>query len=182
MTKINVNLPIKVVTPRLLIRETFARETSLEIDLLAQDNCDILTSFYELPDDYITSDRRELNRIKNLVSRQVLKTYGVFKKGDSNRLIGQIILDADRLKSPRVGFFIARDSRRKGYAGEAHKYMLSALAKQNPQIKTIWEEVVVGNNASRNLLLRNGFRITGIRKSSSFGLDDKSLCLKRRLN
>jgi RimJ/RimL family protein N-acetyltransferase len=182
MTKLKINLPEKVITPRLLMRETFARETDLEIDLLARDNCDILTSFYEFPDEYITSDRKELSRIKNLVNRQTLKTYGIFKKGNPYKLIGQTILDTDRLKSPRVGFYIAKDARRKGYAAEAHKHMLAAISSQNSKIKTIWEEVVVGNHSSRNLLIKNGFRITGIRQSSSFGLDDKSQCLRRALN
>lgn len=181
MTKIKFNLPDKVITPRLLIRETFTREASLEIDLLAQDNCDIITSFYEAPEQFITQDREKLDRIRQSIKQQNLRIYGIFRKGKADELIGQVILDSDRLKSPRIGFYIAKSERRKGYATEAHKHMLSAVSSKNPKMKTIWEEVVVGNNASRNLLIQNGFRITGIRQSSIFGLNDKSLCLRRFL-
>ena len=181
MTKIKINLPKRIIKPRLLLRETFSREVDLEIDLLARDNCDILISLYEAPERLITSDRQKLNRIRQSIKQQNLGTYGVFRKGKTDKLIGQVILDTDRLKSPRIDFFISKNERRKGYAAEAHKYMLSAVASQNSKIKTIWEEVVVGNNASRNLLMQNGFCITGIRQSSIFGLDDKSLCLRRSL-
>lgn len=101
-----------------------------------------------------------------------LKRFGIELR-ESKKIIGIIDLYNINLKSKKLklGYWIGKNYRRKGYATEAIKKIID-YAFQNYTVDEIIATTLTDNNISMNILLKNGFIKGKILKNDRF-LDGK---------
>lgn len=181
MNRLSIILPSKILSRRLVIREAFDTDQETVKKFYERDDREFLCRYYGWSDEDCDRSLSDVKGLITAIKAQYIKDYYIFEIGNPTQIVGQIGVIGDRMRSPQMSCFISKDARRNGYGLEAHRKLIEVTGKCNPRIKTLWVEVRPDNTASRNLLIQNGFKPTGIRKSSNFGLSAKSLCLRRAL-
>lgn len=89
-------------------------------------------------------------------------THWLIIHRQERRLIGGIGLSGlpDEAGETMVGYFIDHRYERRGYASEALRGLLDWMAPE-PSLRTVIATIPVGHEASKRVLLKNGFREDG---------------------
>ncbi len=175
--RLPLKLPSRLISHRLSIRELNPTDLDAFIDFLERDNRDY-------PSNFLGQDLKILNRdkAKSLMKEyqdQTIKDYYIFRIGNPNVIIGQIMVCCDRLRSPRIGYYTSRIYRRKGYCNEAYDTIITALTAKN-KLHHIWAEIDWPNKASRHFLASRGFQHMGRRWTANYNLDEDSIVFRRK--
>ena len=175
--RLQLNLPERLVTRRLCLRDISCKNVDAFLDFMNRNDQDY-------PRSYLGWEKEEYSRenAKNLIKvfrDQTIRNYHLFRIGDPNTIIGEIMVTSDRLRSPRVAYYISPEYRRKGYASEGYDAVMTSLLSQN-RLSFVWEETDNWNRASRHFLMSKGFRCMGKRQSSNFNLEEESIVFLRK--
>jgi len=157
-------MKVKIETERLILRDL---ENSDAAELAEQGNEKEINYFvWYIPHPFREQDAKKLieNRRKDYRKKRSIYELAIILK-ESGKLIGLVSLynlDKENNRA-KIGYWLGRDYRGKGYASETVKKMIEFGFKEL-NLNKLSAKALLENEKSNRLLEKLGFRMVGIKK------------------
>ncbi|MFZ5986398.1 MAG: GNAT family N-acetyltransferase [Bacillota bacterium] len=154
------------------------KSENIELKKIEDVNIDEVFSIYNndkvfkycgiIPKHNIETVKKMIGHFERDYNKRSRVKWGVFRKNPDNKMVGIIeAMDFDqKVNKVTIGYFLAEDFWGFGYATEAVRLLLEFLFV-NVDINRVHAEVMPENEASKKVLMKNGFIKEGLLRQAA---------------